>query len=387
MLDATCQDFDISDILEYDPDTMKLSKIDRDIAKFYADWLLSPVKYGESGVFFWFPGSGMTTVTKDILASKELLKTSLEGLSKRLKIMQFWGNVVDKKTVSSLLKSAGVESSSRLKNLSAETLKKGDEIVIVVGGIDSFPKAELDSLFTLLLSLQSYNRRRVHIILNLQNKPLFEEIIIIKPELASIANSIKIMPVISGKLLESYIKQRAKEFGRSLSDTNIADISKIYGGVLQLCKEYIRSNGDNSSLELKLRLIWERLPNKYKNRLGNIPAKTNDSISEDLKRFGVAELEFVSKHQTAINLDPTFLLQKYLTPEEFKLWNYCRKSSGKFITKDDAIRILRPKNQETVSLWALDKAMSRFRKKLTKAGIDPESFKTIKGRGYKWTLI
>jgi DNA-binding response OmpR family regulator len=47
--------------------------------------------------------------------------------------------------------------------------------------------------------------------------------------------------------------------------------------------------------------------------------------------------------------------------------------------------MLRPENGEDISLWAIDQAVSRFRKKLAEAGTDPELLKTIKKKGYIWS--
>ena len=80
MLDLTCQILALTDTACYNPD------MDTVLAGAYAQQLLLPIKYGENGVFFWIPGSGMTTIVQTVFISKNILAKHLSGLAKIFKL-------------------------------------------------------------------------------------------------------------------------------------------------------------------------------------------------------------------------------------------------------------------------------------------------------------
>src|SRR3989344_6005316 len=143
MLDLICHKLAISDKSCYNSDTiMGLSKLDYSIAAYYAPKILTPLKYGENGVFFWFPGSGMTTIVRDIFSEKTLLRKHLAGLTTRIKVIQFWGHLADKKTTQELIRSAGFVDYQKLEDECKKILDKGDEVVCIIGRIDDYPQIE-----------------------------------------------------------------------------------------------------------------------------------------------------------------------------------------------------------------------------------------------------
>lgn len=368
---------------------MKFTQLDEKIAMHYAEEILLPIKYGENATFFWMPGSGTTTIINDIFGSKKILKNKLGRLASNLKIFQLWGHLPNKKNLLGILNESGFKDKNHILNDCIKLLEEGNEIVYVIGRIDDFAEKEKIELLKLFVRLQSINPRRVHIILNLMNKPWFIKTLNENPEFVCLVNRMKILPVLKGDLLEQYIKEKSDLFNYKLSSDEIEFINKTYGGILQLTKEYIRSQGNSDTLELKLKVIWNNLPDSYKEILKQLASKkpikyTNQDIS-DLKEFGIFNLKLFTNHKNILDINSDEILTQILTPEEFNLLNYFKKNSGEIIDKSIIIDILRPENNEEITFWAIDKAISRFRNKLVRSGIDPIILKTVKGKGYIWT--
>jgi hypothetical protein len=349
---------------------------------------MEPIKYGENGVFFWVPGSGMTTVVRDLFNNKQLLKQSLGKLYSQLEIFMFFGHLTSKKDSTNLLKESGYENFDSLKETSIYLLKRGHELVFILGRIDNFPDKEKLGILKMFLKINSLNPRRVHIIFNTRNKPWFVKAMNENPGLIALANRLVIMPLIKDNLLNSFIKTTAKQYGKDFSETEIIKISKIYGGILQLTKEFIRSKEDLTTLELKIKILWNALPNSYKEILEqsisqNIPKKKELDFL-DLEKFGLLDLEGFNVHKQILNINSDKIIRSILTIEETDLYDYLIKHKGELVNKDKVIELLRPQNSSDVSLWTIDKAVSRFRIKLQKSCIDPELLKTVKGKGFIW---
>jgi hypothetical protein len=365
---------------------MQYSSIDQQLAKHFSPYIVEPLQYGENAVLFWFPGTGMTTIVKDILADKPLLKKHLGKLADNLSIHEFWGHLSAKRTLAELLVSAGYNDEQELFKSCTSLLEKGYEQVYALGRIDNFPEKQKVLILKLFLKLISLNRRRVHLIFNSVDKPWFTKAVKQYPELLSLATRSNIVKGLSDKALESYIDHRAGDYGMAVSAELKTYASATYGGILLLVKEYLRANGDERNLGVKLRSVWDALPESYRDA---IQARiTGEAVRgealEDLEKFGVAELTVFKQHKDILDISPEALLAPILTPGEKALWKYCGQNPGNLIDKDFATSLLRPDNAIDVSFWAVDKAISRFRNKLLKSGLDPESFKTVKGKGYIW---
>ncbi len=369
---------------------MELSDLDTKIVEIYSQKITDSIKYGENCTFFWFPGAGMTTVIRDLFNNKKLLKAKLGILSTQLKIEHFFGHLADKKSLNSLLNGVGYTNSQDLLKACTSLLNEGYEIVYLLGRIDDFPQKERRAILKLFVKLTSLNPRRVHILYNTVDKPWFIQTLKKHTELLVLANRMEIMPVLQEDLLMNYITSKASEYGYELSEEETQDITQTYGGVLQLTKEYIRSKGNIQTLELKFRIIWQCLPKSYREMLKqHISGKTLDIHDDnyiDLKAFGLLDLKLFKEHKAILDINPDDILSKIFTPEELKLWNYCKTHINEFIDKNTVIKILRPESNYETTLWAIDKAVSRFRKKLAKGGIDPTLFKTLKKRGYIWAI-
>lgn len=364
---------------------MGLSTIDAEIANYYAQTLLLPLTYGENGVFFWFPGSGMTTITRDVFSSKNTLTKYLHGLAGRIKIIQLWGNTTDQKTLPSLLASAGFSTKQELVALCTQQLTSGNEIACIVGRIDDYPSPAKISILRFLVALNSLNKRRIHIIINSVDRPWFEQALHKYPELVSLFNTTHTIPVLNARLLDKFISHNAATFNFTLSLADRAKLISSYGGILLLIREYIRSHGSHSTLNLKLAVIWKSLPVTYKAAIENFVVSKRgypSVVKRDFDTFGVTSLTVFKDHWVALDTNPEKILPQLLTSDEKALWRLFTTSAGKLVSKESVFALLRPQGGDNVTDWTIDQAMSRFRKKLARAGIDPTLIKTIKRKGY-----
>lgn len=350
--------------------------------------LLTSIKYAENGVFFWFPGSGTTTVLKDTFAHKPLLTKELGKLSEQIKVFEVFGHIADKKTSSSLFESMGFASFSDLKTACLNELDQGYELVYLIGRIDDFTEKEKLDILKQFLKLSAFNPRRVHLQFHTIDKPWFLKMLSKHPELMLLTNRMQTMPILKGKLLDEYIEQRAQEFGYKVSEPERIQIAKTYGGILQLTKEFLRAHGNTKIVELKLKVLWSLLPKAYcefiQAKISNNKPSYQPDITADLHELGVFDLKLFSEHQGALFTDSAQTLQRMLTMHELKLWQYLQRHNSELISRDIVIDLLRPENADEITFWALDKAVSRFRIKLAKSGIDPDLLKTVKGKGYIW---
>jgi hypothetical protein len=388
MLDTLCQELAFSDINDYNPDTiMGLLPIDIYVASKFAPKLLRPLKYGENGVFFWIPGSGMTTIVKNIFSSKAILRKYLP-YSNMSEIISFWGNVSTKRSFLDLLKSSGFNSYELLEEKALKLVDKGKELVCILGRIDNYPQNERISILKHFVRLTSLNRHRLHILFHSFDKPWFEEQISKYPELLLLANNMEIVPVLFSEDLKKYIREMGKVYEFNIGSSDLSKMMSTYGGMLQLTKEYIRSHSSNSNLDIKFKVNWNDFPKSYKseieNRLNNQIPRKKSLAGCDLEKFGIIDLKVFSKHQSILNFNPENCLKKILTSSEEKFWDYLKSHQNSLISKDLVTEVLRPGVESEVSLWAIDQAVSRFRKKLTKAGVDADLLVTVKGRGYIW---
>jgi hypothetical protein len=134
---------------------------------------------------------------------------------------------------------------------------------------------------------------------------------------------------------------------------------------------------------LKLKVTWNEIPDIYKKAIEQKATRgKNGKILSDLVDFGVDKLSVFKDCWSILNFDSEKILPNLLTVEEMKLWTEINNSKGKIIKKERVIEVLRSESIDTVSFWAIDQAISRFRKKLDRAGIDSEQLRTIKGKGY-----
>lgn len=366
---------------------MRLNTVDLKLAKSYAKDLLDPIKHGENATLFWWPGSGMTTIIKDILSSREILNENLGQLLNSMEIYQLWGHLSEKKTLLKLLESAGFDSVDSIAQRIHKSLKSGTEITFILGRIDDYSNTEKTKILQLFVKLVSINPRRVHLTFNLVDKVWFKSHLQNHKETLILANTMKIIPIPHETLLLDYIHDRADKYNVNIEEGDVKYIADTYGGILQLTKEYLRSSRDTTNIDVKLRLQWDFLPKRYQKAIkSTIQGEKVADVEtiNDLKAFGVSNLQLFNIHSHILDIDPERKVLTILTDGEKKLLNHFKSNTRALVDKDTVAELLRPDSYVETTHWAIDKAVSRFRKKLLKSGIDPEKLTTVKGKGYIW---
>ena len=378
-----------------------MTEIDRKIAQYYAPIILQGVKRGESSVCVWFPGSGKFTIAQNILQSAKILKSVLGGLHSRLKIAPFLGIETSQATteeiLSYILRSLGGEprddSLRAILERINDLIESGQEVLLVGNWLEKLSETEYEKLLISLAKIVLINKARVHCLLLLHNKPLFEKFIFENPDCACLAQTFNYIPILSGKVLEKFVFQQEKIFG-SLSPTRRKEIISSTGGILSLTRELIRNKGDSSSADLKFRANWQDVSVSYQRAiLASVkkekPANYLESqATKELGLLGVVPpLTIFREKYSLLVQNPEELLLAILSAAESRLWLWLKKNRGKLLSRDQIAKVWQDGNQiDGYSDWQIDQAISRFRKKLRQCGFGDAALITIKGRGYRWLL-
>jgi hypothetical protein len=373
--------------------------IESEIASFYAPYLLESLKYGENRICIWFPGSGKSTIVDNIIRNKKILFGYLGGMSSNFEFIKVSGKDTTEGnleevlvTLAQNLSKTNVKISDDYKYTIADVSRKiidnGKEVVFVGDELELLPKEELSKLLIFLSSVVSINKARIHTILNVKPVSEFQNILINKGGIYNLSNDIVIVPILQGKLLQKFIHDQNLKFNSNLSEKREKVLEKYTGGLLLLTKELIRNNSKQNQLDHKLQAIWSRVPEEYRELLldssKNNFGKLRKSEAE-LKKFGVLNIKVFMNNLQLLLENKKILLDKYLNTTEKDIYSLLAKNKRRLIKKENIAKVIWGQNYaEKYSDWAVDQVISRFRKKISKAGIDPKSLSTIKGKGYKW---
>ncbi len=372
-----------------------MGDINEQISNFYAPLFLDGLKYGENQVNLWFPGGGKSVVINDILSNKKILLKYLGKFANRLEIINYsCSGGLNSTAEDVLLEIAcklGVITDNNQEQLIFNIIKKcnqivtlKDKVIVFVGSkFEDIETQEFKKLITSLAKIVSENRRCFFSILNIIDGYLLKNIISEKPSIYSLATRIKIIPLISGKLLESYINQRVDEYNKVISTNDRVNIINSTGGLLFLTREIIRNFPEEGQLNERLLSIWKKIPERYKQ---NIELE-NKIHNKDLECFGINKLNIFKAKRSFLNSDPEKSMSNCLNETELSIYKTFKSNENKLVSRDQIARIIWGKNyEEKYSDWAIDQTVSRFRKKIAKYYISKDTIKTIKGRGYKWKL-
>ena len=80
--------------------------------------------------------------------------------------------------------------------------------------------------------------------------------------------------------------------------------------------------------------------------------------------------------------DPEKKLFTLCTPTEHSLYLFLKGVKGRLVSRCELVNAVFD-NPDEVSDWAIDKLVSRFRKKLSLAGFEGK-LETWKGKGFRW---
>ena len=346
----------------------------------------------------WFPGAGKTKILKDLLSNKKILKSYLEKLYGRVKFIEYSGieteNSSHQEILNSILSSLSnskLDNSDQLNQIISncqQLIDQGYEVVLVGNELEILSEKEYEKTLTSIARIVLANKTRIHSILNIKNKNMFNKALERYSFLLSIANKIETVPVLSEQLLSKYIKEKATYFEKKMSPSEAKRIENYTGGILLLTKELIRNYPEEGELDLKLVGCCKHLSKKALELLtGQIKTfgQEVERTEAELKRMRIWGLGIFTDKINLLESNPRKTLKRILTDKENTVITHLSRNKGRLLTKENvALKIWGKKDNIDYSDWAVDQFISRLRKKLAKAGIDPEVLKTVKGRGYKW---
>lgn len=363
-----------------------IGNIDKQIAGFYAPLFLEGVSYGESQLNIWVAGAGKTVIIPDIISIK----------SPNIKFVFYSCDKTENATAKEILVNIGASlklsenelKSNRLLSIISDKCNKialihNKSVVFVGNKYENLTEKELAKLLNFISQIVSTNKRKIHSIINCIDKPLIEKLLSKNPSIFTIANRIKFMPVISGSILENYIKEKSLNFGKKIPEEKINEVINTTGGILFLTKEIIRSYPESGELDVKFKSVWNQLPKAYQDSIkSQIP---NPKFKNELAKLGILNLNIFNQKNLLTEKNPLKFVNEILEGKDKKIFSTFINSKNKLISKDQIAEIIWGENyDEFYSDWTIDQTVSRFRKKIEKLGITPEALTTIKGKGYKW---
>ena len=126
----------------------KLSQVDFEIASYFAPKLFEAVMRGESAICVWFPGSGKTTIVRDILSNKNILKSPLKNLYKTLVLIPISLYETEEASYQEVLNliaaKIGVEETSVTSGLK-KIMENGNEVVLIVDWLEAINKKNFEN--------------------------------------------------------------------------------------------------------------------------------------------------------------------------------------------------------------------------------------------------
>ncbi len=383
--------------------------------------LLEPIKRGESAFIRWFPGHGKTILLQTISDNKFLLKKYLGTFFKRFIFIKVEGpifsfiDVVDyfnyivfilSETLikKKLLKSKNntqaspnslINTIKKIAELCKLAIENGNEIVFLIDGIDDFPEGQLKEIFNGWEYIIEANRERIHTHINVNKRQIYEK---------SVTQSGLIQNIIhiplpnrqeSKYFIRYYVKKWKLQFTRETSDY----IFKVCGNDPVLLKEslriYKKSHNkkinllEEPTLLLKAKIDFAQLSEIEKAIVTEV-VKTNyiqnhqRRVAEDLEEAnfwnkrhdvplalqkiiseteGIQELKY-DKTNKVLKYG-SFNLGKKLSDKEYNILFLLYKNRGEIISRDKIAETLwGEKMPDLYSDWAIDKTISRLRKKL-----------------------
>ena len=222
------------------------------------------------------------------------------------------------------------------------------------------------------------------------------------------------VPLYSQEDISHFIHYFSNLLNVTLSKSQTELIQDLCGGYIGLTSEIIRNyklSGEfsyrHTTMQLKLRSIWNSLPNFYQRVLSALA--NNNTYSPDLN--SIAETMITHKliviNQGKLKISVP-LLEHYILKISKKTINFTSDNRmeingvvlDKFTNRDIQILKTLINSKDTVTReqiaqriwmnytdyndWTLDQTIKRLRDKLKKSGLNPKSLKTIKNKGYRW---
>lgn len=400
--------------------------------------IIEPIQKGESALVVWFPHTGKSIFLNEIF-KRAYIHTILNP-NKYTFIRIDLSLVFHTNFVTGLLQYLYCEFAEKRGNktpklahysdqellrgileMSRKMSSRGTHVVLVVDEMESLTIDQKTHVVHLISNLVFQNRNMIHSILNIVNfdtLPHFEQS---DKTYTLIQNRIE-MSVPTAEESIYFINTVARKWGMRLKQKHIQILSVFFGNNL-LLKTALRvlleePNATENELLMhkdiqhKLTIYRHLLGEQEKHILSKIQFGLNDfSLDEQIvvsylermqviqkkgRRWSISlpilnhlmkntntELEIHSDDQNSLFLGD-YSLERILTPNEYKTVMLIFNKRGSLVERDElAHEIWGDVYLEKYSDWAIDKTISRIRKKLNALGFNKEMLRIIKGKGYK----
>lgn len=402
--------------------------------------ILSPIQRGESAVIKWFPHTGKSIFLKEIF-SKNYLKQYFDATESLYCFIQIdLSLILNDNFTQGLLHYLYCELAEKngatrqnITNLSEHELykeivnqstimtRKNIRVVFVIDEIESIAPNLPQKLIQIFSNIVFTNRNRIHTIFNICNFDSLHLFALSDKSYTLIQNQINI-PLPTHEETEYFQNVFARRWSFKLSSTQKEALSFFNCNNL-LVKTALRKFEKDPKLDLQYILDDREVKQKIKifyNLLGIIEKEVcrkimfhSDQFTPDEKLtldyfeqlkiirkvgrkwvFSLPIIEYVlnnANQNLSINKNVdgeltlgSFPLHNVLTQNEYKtlLLLYTNKRS---LVQRDALAkaIWGNVYLDKFSNWAIDKTISRIRKKLSNLGFNKNMIQIVKGKGYK----
>ena len=225
--------------------------------------------------------------------------------------------------------------------------------------------------------------------------------------------NIEYIPLLDKRNTEHFAKHLAERWDFLLLEREISLLYQYTGGQMWLIKETLRQVHkhkisiseafQSDELRAKTNKIWNKLSSDYKKTLvkkdlglsksiSTLELKKLNLIQDDLKANNTAEFISELSERVTISIHYTsseiffneINVTSFFSQQEFQLIQRFSENLNNILSREEVAKIFWPDGN--YSDWALDKAISRFRKRLESLGISKKSVVTLREKGYQFLL-
>lgn len=318
-----------------------MTKVDTKIAQYYSHLLLRPSKCGDNCLAVWLPGSGRRTIVSDIFSTKFVGR----------KVIYF--------------------SPADLPKI--ETLSVTRSALVVIEGMDGLDETARFQVLNLLgETATASGGRKINFLINIYDYPQFLRFAQKDHQMLKLAQRVVFCPGLDNELLNEKVDEYERTFEVNMSQAERREMFSYTGNTLSLVKQYVRylrEDPRGKTLE-KLKGFWADFPQEYRENINH----------SDLARLNFSVQAGVFADICRIT-NPGMVLNGLLTPIERVLYRYLLKNPGLVLSRDQIIAEVYGENG--ASDWALDKLVSRLRKKIRTTGLE-NKLEVWKRRGLRW---
>ena len=402
--------------------------------------ILAPIQKDESVVVKWFPHTGKSIFLKEIF-SNNYIKQYFGSMESHYCFIQIdLSLILSDNFTQGLLQYLYCELAERngvlrqnFANLSEHELykkivnqcfaaiRKDRHVVFIIDEIESIEHRHHQKLIQIFSNIVFNNRNKIHTIFNICNFDCQPLLALSDKSYTLIQNQVNI-PLPTRIEANHFLDKLANRWGIKLSQKQKGILYFFCGNNL-LTKTGLRKYKDNPSINLQSLLEDNEMKQKMKifsNLLGNKEKEVCNKIMFHMDQFTQEEefianyfkqlkiiykvgrswvfslpiLEYVLKNtnknlSVSKNVDGelilgSFPLQNVLTQNEYKTLTLLYNNKKSLVDRDTLAKtIWGSVYLDKYSNWAIDKTISRIRKKLSTLGFNKEMIQIVKGKGYK----